>query len=89
MSDLYQEEVGVDIISSINSDHSAIVLHFNSTEEQRHGPSYWKSNTSLLDDPDFCKLITESVAVWCEESIEVNDENSLGFNQISNKASVD
>ena len=62
LSDSYQEEVeGVDIISSINSDHSAIVLHFNSIEEQRHGPSYWKFNASLLDDPDFCKLITESV----------------------------
>ena len=78
LSDSYQEEVeGVDIISSINSDHSAIVLHFNSIEEQRHGPSYWKFNASLLDDPDFCKLITESVPVWREEVIEVNDKRVL------------
>ena len=40
LSDSYQEEVkNVHIIPSINSDHSAIVLHFNSIEEQRHGPS--------------------------------------------------
>lgn len=78
LSDSYQEEVeGVDIIASINSDHSAIVLHFNSIEEQRHGPSYWKFNASLLDDPDFCKLITESVPVWREEFIEVNDKRVL------------
>ena len=78
LSDSYREEVeGVDIISSINSDHSAIVLHFNSIEEQRHGPSYWKFNASLLDDPDFCKLITESVPVWREEFIEVNDKRVL------------
>ena len=41
LSDSYQEEVeNVDIIPSINSDHSAIVLHFNSIDEQKHGPSY-------------------------------------------------
>ena len=78
LSDSYQEEAeGVDIISSINSDHSAVVLHFNSIQEQRYGPSYWKFNASLLDDPDFCKLITESVPVWCEEFIEVNDKRVL------------
>ena len=41
LSDSYQEEVeSVGIVPSINSDHSAIVLHFNSIEEQRHCPSY-------------------------------------------------
>lgn len=29
---------------------------------------------SLLDDFDFCKFIIESVLVWCEEFIEVNDK---------------
>ena len=54
LSDSYQEEVNnVDTIPSINSDHSAIVLYLNSVEEQRHGPSYWKFNTSLLDDPKY------------------------------------
>ena len=63
LSDSYQEEVeGADIIPSLNSDHSAIVLHFKSVEKQKHGPSYWKFNASLLDDSDFCKLIAESVA---------------------------
>ena len=48
MSDAYQEEVEkVDIIPLINSDHSAIVLEFNSIERQKHGPSYWKFNGSL------------------------------------------
>ena len=57
LSDSYQEEVeSVGIVPSINSDHSAIVLHFNSIEEQRHGPSYWKFNASLLDDHDFVRL---------------------------------
>ena len=78
LSDSYQEEVeGADIIPSLNSDHSAIVLHFNSVEKQKHGPSYWKFNASLLDDSDFCKLIAESVPVWREEFIEVTDKRVL------------
>ena len=78
LSDSYQEEVeGADIIPSLNSDHSAIVLHFKSVEKQKHGPSYWKFNASLLDDSDFCKLIAESVPVWREEFIEVTDKRVL------------
>ena len=42
----------VDIIPSIKSDHSAIVLSFNSVENQTLGPSFWKFNASLLDDKD-------------------------------------
>ena len=62
MSDSYQEEVErADIIPSLNSDHSAIVLNFNSIEKQKHGPSYWKFNASLLADSDFRRLIPQSV----------------------------
>ena len=45
LSDSYQEEVErTDIIPSLNSYHSAIVLYFNSVEVQKHGSSYWKFN---------------------------------------------
>ena len=37
-----------DIIPSINSDHSAIFLHFNCLDKQKHGPSFWKFNASLI-----------------------------------------
>ena len=78
MSDSYQEKVErVDIIPSLNSDHSAIVLHFNSVEEQKHAPSYWKFNASLLDDSIFYKLIAESVPEWREEFMEVTDKRVL------------
>ena len=49
------------IILSLKSDLSAIVFHFNSGEEQKYGPSYWKFKASLLDYSHFRKLITESV----------------------------
>lgn len=78
-SNSYQDEVEiVDIFPSINSDHSAIVLSSSSIEEQRHGPSYWKFNTSLLDDHDFIELIAESIPIWQGEFRQVNDKRVFG-----------
>ena len=58
VSDSYHEEVErVDIIPSVNSDHSAIVLHFNSIEKPKCGPLYRKFNASLLEASDFLLLI--------------------------------
>ena len=75
LSDSNQEGVNnVDTIPSINSDHSAIVLHLNSIEEQRHGPSYWKFNASLLDDPKYVSLINDNIPVWRRKFVEVNDK---------------
>ena len=61
----------------INSDHSAIFLHFNSLDKQKHGPSFWKLNASLTDDNDFVTLINESVLVWLNEFDEVTDKRLL------------
>ena len=62
ISDVCQEDIEKpDIISSINSDHSAIVLHFNNIDRQKHGPSFWKFNASLADDVDFVTLLNEMV----------------------------
>ena len=56
ISDFCQDKA--DIIPSINSDHSAIILYFNSIDSQKRGPSFWKFNASLLDDVNFVTLIT-------------------------------
>lgn len=62
ISDVCQDEIEMsDIIPSINSDHSAIFLQFNSIEKSDHGPSFWKFNASLVDDKDFFTFINESV----------------------------
>ena len=46
-----QDDVSkTDIIPAIKSGHSAITLLFNSLDKQSHGPSYWKFNSSLLED---------------------------------------
>ena len=68
VSDCCQEDIEKsDIVPSINSDHSAIILHLNSIDKQRHGPSFWKFNGSLVNDVNYVTLINESVLIWLNE----------------------
>ena len=79
ISDVCQHDIEKsDIIPSINSDHSAIFLHFNNIlDKPKHGPSFWKFNASLVNDDDFVALINESVPLWLEEFKEVIDKRLL------------
>ena len=74
---MYAKTTQSDIIPSINSDHSAIFLHFNSMDKPKHGPSFWKFNASLVNDDDFVALINESVPLWLEEFKDVIDKRLL------------
>ena len=78
ISDACQEDIErTDIISSINSDHSAIVLHFNNISKQKHGPSFWKFNASLAEDDNFITLINESMPIWLDEFNTITDKRLL------------
>ena len=72
-NDLQDEIDQANIIPSIKSDHSTILLWINSIEEQIHGPSFWKFNTSLLDDKDYVDLINSRFEVWIEEFKDIHD----------------
>ena len=69
-----QEDIdNVDVIPSLKSDHSAIVLSLNGTENGPRGPSYWKLNSSLLDDKEYVSLINTKYPLWNDEFKEVKD----------------
>ena len=51
----------------MRTDHSAVVIEINSLDTQNHGPSFWKINNSLLEDPTYVELIRENVPVWLSE----------------------
>jgi len=73
-----QEDIEkVDIVPSIKSDHSSIILKINSLSEHQRGPSYWKFNTSLLEDTDYITLIKEKYEIWLEEFKEIRDKRVL------------
>ena len=50
ISDSIQEDVKqIDILASINSDHSPVYLKFSEGNQASRGPPYWKFNNSLFD----------------------------------------
>ena len=67
----------VEIISAIRSDHSAIALSVNSLEEDERGPSFWKFNSTLINDQEYCDLLRLEYKNWLEEFKEVNDKRVL------------
>jgi len=74
----FQEEVeNVDIIPAIRTDHSAISMHINGIEEIRRGPSFWKFNSSLLEDEVYIKLVTDKYSDWLEEGKDLQDPRVL------------
>ena len=78
ISDDFQDDVdSTGIISAIKTDHAAIVLQVNSVEMQPTGPSYWKFNSSLLEDPEYINLIKDNVPSWLVEFNEVLDKGLL------------
>ena len=67
ISDLLQDDVAkIDIITSIKN-HSAIVLEVDSMADQPRGPSFWKFNNSLLDDPIFVQSMRVNFPLWLED----------------------
>ena len=65
------------IIPAIKSDHSAITLTLNSLVKQKFGPSYWKFNSSLLEDASYIQLISSNYPVWLDEFKDINDKRVL------------
>ena len=65
VSDSLQDEIhSTNIILSVKTDHSGISLSFRSIKNQKTGPSYWKFNSSLVDDPDYVNLINMRYPQW-------------------------
>lgn len=49
-----------DICSSVLSDHSALFMEIELTENQR-GPGFWKLNESLLDHNEYVNITTKAI----------------------------
>ena len=78
ISDVLQDHVvSVDIKLSIKSDHSAITLLINGVDDSERGPSFWKFNSTLVNDSDYRFLLDENIKNWLEEFKEVVDKRVL------------
>lgn len=57
--------------------HSAITLSVNGLEENERGPSFWKFNSTLINDQEYCDLLRLEYKNWLEEFKDVNDGRVL------------
>ena len=75
------------IKTAIRTDHSAIIISFNSLDEPRRGPSYWKFNSSLIEDENYVSVIEQKILEWLEEFIDVTDKRKYRIRQFTMKYS--
>lgn len=58
ISDLFEDKIEeTGIKTAIRTDHSEIVISFNSLDEQVHALSNWKMNSSLMEDENYVSTI--------------------------------
>ena len=69
--DLFKQKKYFGVMGTLNP------LLFNSLEKQSHGPSYWKFNSSLLEDSSYIELISLKYSEWLDDFKEVTDKRVL------------
>ena len=66
-----------DILPGINSDHSMPVLGIDFSRFQR-GRGFFKFNNTLINDPEYVKIVTDSIkAVTIQYAEDIYDRNFL------------
>ena len=60
----------VDIIPSIKTDHSCIILELQDVDAEVKGPGIWKRNCSLLSDKLYVDEINHMIPIWLQEGRE-------------------
>ena len=75
ISNSSQEDIfATDIMPAIKTDHSAITLYFKKIAEHKPGPSYWKFNSSLVNDREYTDFIKNSYPNWLEEYKDITSK---------------
>ena len=75
ISDQLQEQIKtIEIIPSVQSDHSTLIMKIGSTiRQEAKGQSYWKFNTSLVCDKSFVELMKSEIVKYDIVLSEFND----------------
>ena len=74
ISDQLQEQIKtIEIISSVQSDHSTLIMKIGSIRQEAKGQPYWKFNTSLVYDKSFVEMMKSEIVKYDMELSEFND----------------
>ena len=79
LSNILQENIQkVDTLPGIKSDHSPVLVQLRNLYEEKHGPSYWKFNNSLLSDTEYVEAMSsELLTILNEQHDEESDPRKL------------
>ena len=75
-NDLQPLVINSDIVSTIDTDHNAIILDINLKTNIKHGPAYWKFNLSLLQDIEYTEIMKLNIEQW-KKDIKCTDTRVL------------
>ena len=80
ISDRIQSSVSkVYIKPAIATDHSAIFLEINYDHKGKFGPSHWRLNLSLLEDPNYIELINKLITNIIDQYKEQDSRTTWEF----------
>ena len=65
-----REISSVNIIPSISTDHSEILLCVEMRNKKKNGKGYWKSNSSFCFYETFCAYLRDGFSDWKEEAFK-------------------
>ena len=72
MSNSLQESITqIEIIPSVLSDHSAVILKLRPLVGDKRGPGYWKFNNSLNNDRQFVSQMNSKIEEYFHEIMEI------------------
>ena len=60
-NELQDNVLSIDILPSVNTDHSAVYLKLGALDEINRGPSSWKFNNSLINDTTFVDEMSDFI----------------------------
>ena len=80
LSNILQENIQkVDTLPGIQSDLSPVLVQLRNLYEEKHGPSYWKFNNSLLSDTEYVEAMSsELLTILNEQHDEESDPRKCG-----------
>ena len=69
--------VQVEVIPSIKSDHSAVILEINTDFVTERGKGYWRMNNKHLDESEYITGISKGILEWKIESQLFQDNRQI------------
>ena len=64
----------IDIVPSILTDHSAVLITLHPPQQEHRGNGQWKLNTSLVTDQDYVRALKNNIQNW--KNIEFEDDTT-------------